>query len=180
MRPKMWLFGSCAACCAAGVVMYGVASSGRRGGVEAALAAASTVGKTESLPAQGATGAADVLVGAQGPPMLRIRGLGQLHVGCLNGEPSAAWTNRSLATEIAGVNGAGVSPVQGTLAPRRALRAKLGPTPTTSVWQIGALSEASRDTVTITLSISRRDSRSCLAVVQATVTRGNRVGLPTT
>ena len=179
MGSRMWVCGVCAACSAAGLATYFVASDRAGSGVEAALATGSTVTKTESLPTQRATGAADVLVGAQGTPVLRIRGLGQLNVSCVHGEPSAAWINRSLTTEIAGVNGSGVSPVLETLAPRRALRATLGPGPTTSVWQIGALSEASRATVTITLSTSRSDDRTCLSVVQATVTRGQRTGLPT-
>lgn len=178
MRLRIGLYGVGAAWSAAGLA-YFVANDHAGSGVEAAQATGSTVTKTESLPTQGLTGEAAVLVGAQRTPALRIRGLGQLNVSCENGQPSATWINRSRATEIAGVNGSGVSPVQETLAPGRPLRATLGPGPTTSLWQIGALTEASRATVTITLSTSRSDDRTCLSVVQATVTRGQRTGPPT-
>ena len=177
---RIWLYRVCTALCAAGVAAFASASDLTGNGGETAAAIARAEAKTEALPAEGATGSAAILVGAQGAPALRIRGLGQLNVGCANGAPSAVWINRSLVTEIAGVNGSGLSPVLKTLDPGRPVRATLGPAPTTSVWQIGVLSEASRATVTITLSTaSRGDSRTCLTVVQAIVTRGQRTQVPT-
>lgn len=117
-----------------------------------------------------ATGTALVVTGRDSRPVLRVNGLGALHVACVGGAPSATWRSaRRSATQVVGVAGEGATTLVRALQPGQSVRPSLGARSLTT-WQIGLLSKREAIVATISLTLGRQDDRTCLAATQVLVT----------
>ena len=73
-------------------------------------------------PTNASGGNALILVGDRPFPLVRVRRLGELRVGCVGGHATASWLNNSPASEIISVSGI-PQPVMQTLEPNHRVRA---------------------------------------------------------